>query len=423
MKNHFIPVEENYHKTELGFLPKNWKIQELGNLSKFIVPQRNKPKKFDGNIPWVRIEDFDGKYLFRSKSHQRVSKETIKEMRLRPFPIGSVLCSCSGNMGICAITKEVLVSNQTFIGIVPDNNLNAEYLYYLLGFSKQRLTKLGIGVTIKYISKNKFKTLKIQLPPYSEQEKIAATLWAIQEATEKTTNVILRLQDFKKSLMKHLFTYGPISFKDVNKIKLKKTEVGDFNKAWKVSRLDGIAEVIMGQSPKGVTYNTKGEGLPLINGPTEFGPRHPHILQWTTKPTKLCHNNDILFCFRGNTLGRLNIANQGYCIGRGIAAIREKKGKTDTMFLYYYLEKRAEVIYRMCEGVNSTFPNISGANLRKIEVVTPPLSIQKQIASILYRIDNTIQTEINKKVGLENFFKSMLQSLMKAEIRVANWED
>ena len=135
--------EKEYKETELGFLPKDWEVDKLGNFSEMIVPQRNKPKNFNGQIPWIRIEDFQGKYIARSKSNQRVSEEIIKEMHLRPYPVGTVLCSCSGNMGICAITKEVLVSNQTFIGIIPNSNLSAEYLYYLLGFSKRKIAMLG----------------------------------------------------------------------------------------------------------------------------------------------------------------------------------------------------------------------------------------------------------------------------------------
>ena len=46
----------------------------------FIVPMRDKPKKFDGNIPWCRIEDINGKYLDDSKSEQYVSMETVNEM-------------------------------------------------------------------------------------------------------------------------------------------------------------------------------------------------------------------------------------------------------------------------------------------------------------------------------------------------------
>ena len=78
-------------------------------------------------------------------------------------------------------------------------------------------------------------------------------------------------------------------------------------------KLGEVCEVIMGQSPKGDTYNHVGNGIPLLNGPTEFGPQHPNCTLWTTAPTKLCQAGDLIFCVRGSTTGRMNWADQPYC--------------------------------------------------------------------------------------------------------------
>jgi type I restriction enzyme S subunit len=88
------------------------------------------------------------------------------------------------------------------------------------------------------------------------------------------------------------------------------------------SRLGTQSIIVMGQSPPGESYNKNGIGIPLLNGPTEFGPEHPIEQQWTTHPTQLCQRGDILFCVRGATAGRLNVADKEYCLGRGVAAIR-----------------------------------------------------------------------------------------------------
>ena len=97
-----------------------WKEEKLSSyVDEFIVPQRNKPKKFGGNIPWCRIEDFNGIYLSDSKSGQYVSEDTIKKMNLKVYPKNTVLVSCSAYLGKSAIVKKPLVTNQTFIGLVP----------------------------------------------------------------------------------------------------------------------------------------------------------------------------------------------------------------------------------------------------------------------------------------------------------------
>lgn len=69
----------------LKHVPVDWEIINLGYVSKMIVPMRDKPTKFDGDIPWIRIEDFNGKYISDSKSRQYVSKELVKGMNLKVF--------------------------------------------------------------------------------------------------------------------------------------------------------------------------------------------------------------------------------------------------------------------------------------------------------------------------------------------------
>ena len=155
---------------------------------------------------------------------------------------------------------------------------------------------------------------------------------------------------------------------------------------WEVVKLGEATEIIMGQSPKGDTYNTNGEGEPLINGPAEFGSEYPTPMQWTSKPTKLCKDGDILFCVRGNTTGRMNIADQRYCIGRGIAAIRERPQKSDTLFIRNLLEYRRSSLYRIAIGGGSTFPNISTVHLKNYIVSLPPLPEQRAIAHVLQTI-------------------------------------
>ena len=114
----------------LGMVPQHWEINRLGYCSSLIVPMRDKPERLDGNIPWVRIEDFSGQYLKGSKTNQGVSMETVTKMNLKVFPKGTVLCSCSCTMGATAIASTPLVSNQTFIWNSSwKPSLKSEYIY------------------------------------------------------------------------------------------------------------------------------------------------------------------------------------------------------------------------------------------------------------------------------------------------------
>jgi restriction endonuclease S subunit len=160
---------------------------------------------------------------------------------------------------------------------------------------------------------------------------------------------------------------------------------------WEEVTLGSIAEIVMGQSPPGFSYNQEENGLPLINGPVEFGKRFPSKLQWTTKPTKTCLPSDILFCVRGSTTGRINVSNDIYCIGRGVAAIRGIQYRSCTRYIELILKQLALEILDEARGNGSTFPSINSNRLANTKICIPALSEQEKIAEILATIDNLIE--------------------------------
>ena len=154
-------------------------------------------------------------------------------------------------------------------------------------------------------------------------------------------------------------------------------------------RLSDIAEVVMGQSPRKEFVNATGDGLPLLNGPTEFGAAYPTPVQWTTKASKTANRGDILFCVRGSTTGRMNWADQEYAIGRGIAAIRAKT-RSDTVFVQAAIRLRLPEL--LISATGSTFPNVSGEQLRSTPTPMFEREEREAIAATLGALDNKIQS-------------------------------
>jgi len=150
---------------------------------------------------------------------------------------------------------------------------------------------------------------------------------------------------------------------------------------WHWVKLGEVCDIVMGQSPPGASYNEKGDGVPLLNGPTEFGAIYPVATQWTTAPTKSAIHGDILFCVRGATTGKKNMADRGYCIGRGLAAIRAKEGKSCAEFIWYLLDVVTGTLLQKAAG--STFINLPGAALEVFPIPLPPLSEQRRISEVL----------------------------------------
>ena len=177
---------------------------------------------------------------------------------------------------------------------------------------------------------------------------------------------------------------------------------------WDTAVLSDLADIVMGQSPSGDACNNYGKGLPLLNGPTEFGGHHPYPVQFTTDPRKFSEDGDLLFCVRGSTTGRMNWADQRYAIGRGIAAIRSKQGKEYRHFIKAVIDTGLPRLLASATG--STFPNVSREQLRNMECVAPPLAEQKAIAHILGTLDDKI--ELNRKMN--ESLEAMAQALFKS---------
>ncbi len=155
--------------------------------------------------------------------------------------------------------------------------------------------------------------------------------------------------------------------------------------------LGDVAEIVMGQSPKGINCSTEKVeiSIPLLNGPTEFGYKHPIPAQYTTEKTRMANEGDILFCVRGSTTGRMNLADQRYCIGRGLAAISGKPEKAETAYIFHILCNIKDSIFNEAKGAGSTFPNIASKQLRGWTI---PYHTEGERFGITKALDSSVQT-------------------------------
>lgn len=167
---------------------------------------------------------------------------------------------------------------------------------------------------------------------------------------------------------------------------------------WKTYKLGEITDLIMGQSPKGETTNNEGIGYPLLNGPTEFGYSNPIPIQFTSDAKKLSEVNDLLFCVRGSTTGRMNFSDQVYAIGRGIGVFRGKNGYS-TKYVKYLIDLYLDRLLSISTG--STFPNLSKTDILGFELQSCDADESNSIAAILSSLDDKIELNLQMNKTLE----------------------
>lgn len=153
----------------------DWEQCKLSDeMTDFIVPMRDKPKEFGGNIPWTRIEDIEGKFLNDSLSEQYVTEETIQKMNLKIIPKDSLIVSSSATFGVVAVVTQDLITNQTFIGLVPreKNTLDYWYAFFQSSEARKYMKLQSAGSTIFYIARDSFEKMPISVPKIDEMIKI-----------------------------------------------------------------------------------------------------------------------------------------------------------------------------------------------------------------------------------------------------------
>ena len=181
-------------------------------------------------------------------------------------------------------------------------------------------------------------------------------------------------------------------------------------KIWTGRRLAEFAVITMGQSPPGNTVVSAAgvpQGLPLLNGPTEFGPHHPTPVQSTTTIHKRAYPGDVLLCVRGST-GRMNWADQEYAIGRGIAAIRHRANEALQPFVRAVIEFGLPGL--LAEATGSVFSNVSSSQLGALPYPNLAETEQLAIAHILGTLDDKMELNRGMNETLESMARGLFQS-------------
>ena len=154
-------------------------------------------------------------------------------------------------------------------------------------------------------------------------------------------------------------------------------EAPDAPEGWRLVALPEIADINMGQSPPGSTYNETGDGLPFFQGKADFGPRYPTARVWCTEPKKLARPGDVLISVRA-PVGPTNVAEQACVIGRGLAALTPLGGIPTEFLLFAMRLLEPELAV---SGSGSTFTAINREDLDEIQIALPPLAEQKRIVA------------------------------------------
>jgi len=421
---------DGYKETEIGLLPEDWDLIRLGD-AVGLRRESIHPSDARGML-YVGLEHIDSGIpkLTRWGSSNEVKSAKkifypgdILYGKLRPYLDKAVIVHWKG---ICSTD---------ILPLEPRENIASEFLVYLL--HEERFVKHAVSTTsgtnhprTSWSSLARFLT---PLPPFSEQRKIAHVLSTIQRAVEQQDKIIAAARELKKSLMRHLFTYGPVPVDQVDRVPLKETEIGLMTEYWEVVRLGDCLSIIR----NGITkkQNKEGRGYPVTRIET-IGDEKINALKigWVDQLSEKerekfqIRKNDILFSHINSELhlGKAAIYKGQPSVlfhGMNLLLIRTNKEILNPDFLFHlfkYYRTQGTFVGIASRAVNQS--SINQGKMKALLIPLPPLSEQRQIARILSTVDKKIEVEEKRKASLQSLFQTMLHLLMTGRVRVKDLE-
>ena len=183
-----------------------YKLVPIHMVTDCMVPGRDKPKSFTGEIPWITINDLNiNGYTNKSKLGLGLTIDEVKEVNRKCVPQGSVLMSCVGNLGLCSIASVDVVIDQQLHSYQCNELINNLYLMYYLSFKNTYMNKVASSTTVLYMNKNACNNIPVLLPPIELQISFAKYLNQINKLKSDVQKSIDETQLLMDSLMQEYF--------------------------------------------------------------------------------------------------------------------------------------------------------------------------------------------------------------------------
>ena len=301
----------------------------------------------------------------------------------------------------CRVDKKYLparVNQHVCIIRADSSKAIPSYLLYYLQLNKEYLLQLASGgATRNALTKDMINNLELELPTIEEQQKVVAVLDDIQKKIDFNNAINENLEQQAKALYQQMF-------------------IENTSPDWIEGSLRDIADITMGQSPSGSSYNEDGIGAIFFQGRAEFSFRFPTIHLYTTEPKRMACANDILMSVRA-PVGDLNIAHTDCCIGRGLAAIHSKTNhQSFVLYTMFSLRKQLDVF----NGEGTVFGSINRSSLNDMPILIPSNETIEEFERIVAPMDAAIRNNYDEICRLQAIRDTLLPRLMSGELDVSS---
>lgn len=391
------------------------KISDIGTVVGGATPSTKKPENYEnGTIAWITPKDlstFSRRYI--QHGERNITEAGLRSCSTQLLPKNTVLFSSRAPIGYVAIAANDVCTNQGFKSIIPNENTNPLFLYYLLKYNKDKIEGMGSGTTFKEVSGNTMKNIVVSVPTDKKvQERISSMLGSIDDKIEENERINNNLEQQAKTLFKSWFV-------DCEPFNGKQPD------DWILGTIDDLAkDVVCGKTPSTKKEEYYGGYIPFITIPDMHNcvyslntARSLSTLGAESQSKKTLPVNSVCVSCIG-TAGLVTLVPVPSQTNQQINSIIPKN-TVSPYYVYLLMKTMSEIINKLGQS-GSTIVNLNKAQFGKIEVIIPSTKVMLEFTEFVEPIFELILLNQKENNRLSNLRDTLLPKLMSGELDVSN---
>lgn len=379
---------------------KKVKLGEIGKIVGGGTPKTKEESYYGGEIAWITPKDLSlnkSKYIFYGE--RNITEEGLKNSSAKLLPKGTVLFSSRAPIGYVAIAGNDLATNQGFKSVIPAENVDSEFIYYLLINNVENIKNFGVGSTFREVSGSVMKNIEVMIPDFSIQRKIAKILNTLDSKIEINNKIISNLESQAQAIFKSWF----VDFEPFQDGDFVESELGMIPEGWEVSDTQNEFKIEYGKNLP--TKKLLDDGYPVFGGNGQIGYYNEYLYE---KPR-------IIVSCRGAASGKVGISKEFSFVTNNSLVFNELN---ESYFFYYKY-----MFDRICFEnyvTGSAQPQLTIKNSSNIKILVPKSQVVlkfNEIIKLLFNMQNSLNNQNTKLAELRD---ALLPKLMAGEIDVSN---
>ena len=382
------------------------KISDIGTVVGGATPSTKKPDNYkNGTIAWITPKDlstFSGRYI--QSGERNITEIGLNSCSTQLLPKNTVLFSSRAPIGYVAIAANDVCTNQGFKSVIPNENTDPIFLYYLLKYNKDKIEGLGSGTTFKEVSGSTMKNIVVSVPKDKKiQERIASVLNSIDNKIEENERINNNLEQQAKAIFSNEF------------LTLETLPDG-----WNQSGLIDIADYLNGLAMQKYRPTANETGIPVLKIKElrqTCCDDNSELCSPNIKSEYIIQDGDVIFSWSGSLL--VDFWCGGIC-GLNQHLFKVTSNKYNKWFYYAWTKYHLDRFIAVAADKATTMGHIKRDELEKAKVLIPNEADYQRIGALLKPIYDLIISNRIENKKLSSLRDTLLPKLISGELDVSN---